>query len=108
MRPGLLCLYLLVVAGSGKLSGQGAERAESDGTLLVVALRELGGRWCDVSELPSRAVVWACSEVDLGCRSTGRIKVVRAGVPGAQCPDAVDGERISTEVLEQAAESAGS
>jgi hypothetical protein len=58
-RPGCECgraffVSISVVAGSGKLSAQGeAERAESDGTLLVVALRELERGWGDVSEEPS-------------------------------------------------------
>jgi len=59
--------------------------------LLVIPFSQLRRNRGQITEQPSRAMVWSRREVYLCGGRGGGIAVVRADIPGAECPDAING-----------------
>jgi hypothetical protein len=59
--------------------------------LLVIPFGQLRRNRGQITKQPSRAMVWSRREVYLCGGRGGGIAVVRADIPGAECPDAING-----------------
>jgi hypothetical protein len=76
--------------------------------LLIVAHGQFGGDGFEVAKEAACALVWTGGEVKLGGGSPGGVVAAGGGaVAGAESPQAVDGERVSACVSDQAEELAG-
>src|SRR5712671_6172409 len=75
--------------------------------LLGIPFGQFRGNRCQVAKQASGAVVRSGGEVHLGGGRGGGIVVSGAEVSWAECPDAIDGQRLPASILEKAVKFSG-